>query len=68
MTLMVFDVSQKLGMHIDICQYRRMSKSVLELTPVQAVACCSPVTREPLAADQAERIVPLLKARPASAI
>lgn len=39
-----------------------MSKSVLELTPVQAVACCSPVTREPLAADQAERIAPLLKA------
>ena len=39
-----------------------MSKSVLELTPVQAVACCSPVTREPLTAEAAERIAPLLKA------
>ena len=39
-----------------------MSKSLLELTPVQAVACCSPVTRDPLSADQAERIVPLVKA------
>ena len=39
-----------------------MSKSVLELTPVEAVACCSPVTREPLSADAAERIVPLVKA------
>jgi ArsR family transcriptional regulator len=39
-----------------------MSKSVLELTPVEAVACCSPLTREPLSADQAERVVPLVKA------
>src|SRR3954466_5703417 len=39
-----------------------MSKSLLELTPVEAVACCSPVTREPLSADAAERIVPLVKA------
>jgi ArsR family transcriptional regulator len=39
-----------------------MSKSLLELTPVQAVACCSPLSREPLSADQAERIAPLVKA------
>src|SRR5690349_13730173 len=39
-----------------------MSKSLLELTPVEAVACCSPVTREPLSADAAERIAPLVKA------
>ena len=39
-----------------------MSKSVLTLTPVEAVACCSPVTREPLSADAALRISPLLKA------
>src|SRR5213080_659737 len=38
-----------------------MSKS-LELTPVQAVACCTPLTREPLTAEQAERISPLVKA------
>ena len=45
-----------------MCQYRRMSKSVLELTPVQAVACCSPLTREPLSAETAERVTPLVKA------
>jgi ArsR family transcriptional regulator len=39
-----------------------MSKSVLELTPVEAVACCSPLTKQPLTADQADRIAPLLKA------
>ena len=39
-----------------------MSKSVLELTPVEAVACCEPVTREPLSAEAAERITPLVKA------
>src|SRR4051812_12307148 len=41
-----------------------MSKSaaVLELTPMQAVACCSPLTAQPLTADQAGRIAPLLKA------
>jgi len=47
---------------IDICQYRRMSKSVLELTPVQTVACCSPLTQEPLTLEAAERIAPLVKA------
>ena len=36
--------------------------SELTLTPVQTVACCSPLTREPLSAAQAERIAPLLKA------
>lgn len=39
-----------------------MSKSVLELTPVEALECCSPVVREPLSHDQAERIAPLLRA------
>lgn len=52
----------RLDPDIGICQYRRMSKSVLELTPVEAVACCSPVTREPLSAEAAERIAPLVKA------
>ena len=52
----------RLDPDIGICQYRRMSKSVLELTPVQAVACCSPVTREALSAEAAERIAPLVKA------
>src|SRR4051794_17598366 len=39
-----------------------MSKSLLELSPREAAACCSPVTREALPADTAERIAPLLKA------
>ena len=39
-----------------------MSKSLLQLTPVEAVACCSPVTREPMSAESAERIAPLVKA------
>lgn len=39
-----------------------MSKSLLELTPVETVACCAPLSREPLGAEQAERIAPLLKA------
>src|SRR3954453_13883563 len=51
-----------LGTDIDICQYRHMSKSLLELTPVETVACCSPLTQEPLDAGQAARIAPLLKA------
>src|SRR3954453_11069805 len=51
-----------LGTDIDICQYRHMSKSLLELTPVETVACCSPLTQEPLDAGQAARLPPLLKA------
>jgi ArsR family transcriptional regulator len=51
-----------LDLDIDICQHRHMSKSLLELTPVEAVACCSPLTREPLSAAAAERIAPLVKA------
>jgi ArsR family transcriptional regulator len=39
-----------------------VSKSLLTLTPVETAACCSPLLREPLSADQAERVVPLLKA------
>lgn len=46
---------------IDICQHRRMSKS-LTLTPAQTVACCSPLLKQPLSSEQAERITPLIKA------
>jgi ArsR family transcriptional regulator, arsenate/arsenite/antimonite-responsive transcriptional repressor len=34
----------------------------LELTSVQAAACCSPLSREPLSESEADGIVPLLKA------
>ena len=47
---------------IDICQYRYMSKSVLELTPVEAAVCCSPLVGEPITEEHADRVVPLLKA------
>lgn len=34
----------------------------LTLTPVETVACCSPLSRQPLSQNQAEQIAPLLKA------
>ena len=34
----------------------------LELTPIETVACCSPLTASPLTSEQAEQIAPLLKA------
>ncbi|MGZ4427664.1 MAG: metalloregulator ArsR/SmtB family transcription factor [Nocardioidaceae bacterium] len=39
-----------------------MSNSLIELTPVETVACCSPLMREPLSAERAEQVSPLLKA------
>jgi ArsR family transcriptional regulator len=49
---------------IDICQYScvSISKSLPLLTPAETVACCSPLVQQPLDADAAERIAPLLKA------
>src|SRR3954453_13906030 len=38
-----------------------MSK-FLALPPVEGLACCSPLLVQPLSTDQAERMVPLLKA------
>src|SRR3954470_3765549 len=39
-----------------------MSKSLPVLSPVDTVACCSPLTREPLSQQAADQIAPLLKA------
>ena len=39
-----------------------MSKSQMTLTPVETVACCSPLSRQPLSQPQAEQVAPLLKA------
>jgi ArsR family transcriptional regulator, arsenate/arsenite/antimonite-responsive transcriptional repressor len=47
---------------IEICQYRRMSKSLTLLTPADTVACCPPLSAQPLSQAQAEQIAPLLKA------
>jgi len=35
---------------------------LLALTPLQAVACCPPLSREPLSQEAADRIAPMLKA------
>ena len=59
---MSFDVWKNVTQDIDICQYRRMSKSLIELTPVETVACCSPLMREPISEQQAASVSPLLKA------
>src|SRR5688500_15362320 len=39
-----------------------MSKSLIELSPVEAVACCTPLVKRALSMDEAENIAPLLKA------
>ena len=52
----------RLPPEIDECQYLCVSKSVLELNPAEAVACCTPITREPMTGPQAERVSALLKA------
>jgi ArsR family transcriptional regulator len=45
-----------------VCQYRRVSKSLIVLDPARTAACCPPLTAQPMSQDQAERIAPLLKA------
>lgn len=35
---------------------------MLTLTPVEAAACCSPISHEPLSQEAAERVAPMLKA------
>jgi ArsR family transcriptional regulator, arsenate/arsenite/antimonite-responsive transcriptional repressor len=50
---------------IGVCQYVCVSKSVIELPlvlPDSALACCAPLAREPMTADQAEQVSGLLKA------
>ena len=39
-----------------------MSNSVVPLTPAESAACCSPLSAQPLTMEQAEQVVPLLKA------
>ena len=47
---------------IDVCQHRCVSKS-LELPVLNdALACCSPLAREPITEEQSRQIAPLLKA------
>jgi len=37
-----------------------MSNSVLELTPVQMVACCAPLQREPMSLERAAVLAPVI--------
>jgi ArsR family transcriptional regulator len=39
-----------------------VSKSLTVLSPAETVACCSPLSREPISQPQAEQIAALLKA------
>jgi ArsR family transcriptional regulator len=61
---MTFDVrpAAEFAIDIDICQYRRMSKSLNVLDPAGLAACCPPLSAEPLTQAQAEQVAPLLKA------
>jgi ArsR family transcriptional regulator len=43
-------------------QVARRPRPLLQLSPVETVACSSPLTQEPLSSEAAERIAPLLKA------
>lgn len=39
-----------------------MSKSLPVLSPVETMACCSPLAHEPMSQEQADSVAPLLKA------
>jgi ArsR family transcriptional regulator, arsenate/arsenite/antimonite-responsive transcriptional repressor len=39
-----------------------MSKSLRLISPADSAACCAPLSAQPLTAEQAEQIAPLLKA------
>jgi ArsR family transcriptional regulator len=54
--------SLQVAEEIDGCQHRQVSKSLIELSPVGSVACCAPLTSEPLSVEQAAQIVPVVKA------
>jgi ArsR family transcriptional regulator, arsenate/arsenite/antimonite-responsive transcriptional repressor len=49
---------------IDGCQYRSVPKFVElpVLTGADALACCTPLSREPMSEEQASTVAPLLKA------
>ena len=60
--MIVYVCRAELAADFDVCQYRRVSNSLPVLTPVAAVACCSPLSREPMSEQDAEQVAPLLKA------
>jgi ArsR family transcriptional regulator len=52
----------ELATDIGVCQYRCMSKSLAMLAPAEPAVCCPPLSAEPLSAEQAAQVAPLLKA------
>jgi ArsR family transcriptional regulator, arsenate/arsenite/antimonite-responsive transcriptional repressor len=50
------------GIDIDVCQYMGMPKSLVVLDPADTVACCPPLSAQPLSQAQAEQVASLLKA------
>ena len=61
MTVYVY-LPPSLPRDIEICQYRCVSKSLIVLAPADTVACCPPLSAQPLSQAQAEQVAPLLKA------
>src|SRR5262249_55996342 len=55
-------IAAEFAIDIDICQYKHMSKSLSLLAVADSPACCPPLAREPLSAEQAELVAPQLKA------
>jgi ArsR family transcriptional regulator, arsenate/arsenite/antimonite-responsive transcriptional repressor len=47
---------------IDMRQYRRVTISVPRADVAEALACCTPLAREPMSEPDAARVAPLLKA------
>ncbi len=43
-------------------QYSCVPDSLTAISPAETAACCSPLTSQPLSAEQAEQVAPLLKA------
>jgi ArsR family transcriptional regulator len=56
--------SISVNIDVDQCavEVTGLSTKVLDLSPTEAVACCTPLTKRPLSEEQAQRIAPLLKA------
>jgi len=58
----IYLFSAELAIDIDICQYRCVSIPLTVISPTETAACCAPLTTAPLTMEQAEQVVPLLKA------
>jgi ArsR family transcriptional regulator, arsenate/arsenite/antimonite-responsive transcriptional repressor len=62
LTVVYLLLCEQLAIDIDLRQYRAMSKSLVLLDAADTVACCPPLSAQPLSQAQADQIAPLLKA------